>query len=117
MPMPSSGRCGWPFQAATKNWWRLDAGVGLHTRTSSLSDRRSIGSKGYSLAFRLRSPVPLDVSGMTTLITGGTGSFGSTMVRRLLATNVREVRIFSRDETKQDDMRRRLADARAKFYL
>lgn len=58
-----------------------------------------------------------EMSGKTVLVTGGTGSFGSTMVRRLLSQNVSEVRILSRDETKQDDMRRALGDARAKFYL
>lgn len=59
----------------------------------------------------------LDVSGAIVLVTGGTGSFGSTMVRRLLVESVREVRIFSRDETKQDDLRRNLADPRTRFYL
>ncbi|WP_269634794.1 polysaccharide biosynthesis protein [Nocardioides sp. CF8] len=53
----------------------------------------------------------------TVLVTGGTGSFGSTMVRRLLETDVREVRIFSRDELKQDDMRRALNDSRVRFYI
>ncbi len=57
------------------------------------------------------------VSGSTVLVTGGTGSFGSTMVRRLLASDVGEVRILSRDELKQDDMRRALGDARVRFYL
>lgn len=51
------------------------------------------------------------------LVTGGTGSFGSTMVRRLLQTDVDEIRIFSRDESKQDAMRRSLADSRVRFYL
>ena len=53
----------------------------------------------------------------TVLVTGGTGSFGSTMVRRLLDSDVAEVRVLSRDELKQDDMRRRLADERVRFYL
>ncbi len=53
----------------------------------------------------------------TVLVTGGTGSFGSTMVRRLLDGDVREVRILSRDELKQDDMRRQLPDERLRFYL
>jgi UDP-N-acetylglucosamine 4,6-dehydratase/5-epimerase len=61
--------------------------------------------------------MPLTVSGTTVLVTGGTGSFGSTMVRRLLKLNVAEVRILSRDEAKQDEMRRILGDPRAKFYL
>lgn len=61
--------------------------------------------------------MPLDATGLTVLITGGTGSFGSTMVRRLLAQDVAEVRILSRDEAKQDDMRRRLGDRRTRFYV
>lgn len=51
------------------------------------------------------------------LITGGTGSFGSTVTRQLLASDVGEVRILSRDEAKQDDMRRWLGDPRARFYV
>jgi len=58
-----------------------------------------------------------DLSGKTVLVTGGTGSFGSVMVRRLLAQNVKQVRILSRDEAKHDDMRRALADQRARFYV
>ncbi|MGA8248662.1 MAG: polysaccharide biosynthesis protein [Nocardioides sp.] len=56
-------------------------------------------------------------SGATVLVTGGTGSFGGTMVRRLLAGDVGEVRILSRDELKQDDMRRAVGDPRVRFYL
>ena len=51
------------------------------------------------------------------LVTGGTGSFGHAMVRRLLATKVSEIRIFSRDEKKQDDMRKSFLDDRLKFYI
>jgi UDP-N-acetylglucosamine 4,6-dehydratase/5-epimerase len=50
-------------------------------------------------------------------ITGGTGSFGSTMARKLLKEDVSEIRIFSRDENKQDTMRNEIQDARLKFYL
>jgi UDP-N-acetylglucosamine 4,6-dehydratase len=50
----------------------------------------------------------------TVLITGGTGS---TVVRKLLAGDVGEVRILSRDEAKQDDLRHQLGDNRARFYL
>lgn len=57
------------------------------------------------------------MGGATVLVTGGTGSFGSTVARRLLAGDVGEVRILSRDELKQDDLRRELGDARARFYL
>ncbi|MCG7506265.1 polysaccharide biosynthesis protein [Mesorhizobium retamae] len=51
------------------------------------------------------------------LITGGTGSFGNAVLRRFLDTDVREIRIFSRDEKKQDDMRKRYQNAKLKFYL
>lgn len=51
------------------------------------------------------------------MITGGTGSFGHTVLRRFLNTNVREIRIFSRDEKKQDDMRISLANDKVKFYI
>jgi len=53
----------------------------------------------------------------TILVTGGTGSFGSTMVRRLLNTAVREVRVLSRDELKQHELRQALGDPRVRFYL
>jgi len=50
-------------------------------------------------------------------ITGGTGSFGSTMVKQLLSEGVSEVRVFSRDETKQDQMRNALKDSRIKYII
>jgi len=53
----------------------------------------------------------------TTLVTGGTGSFGRTIVRHLLDAGADEIRVLSRDESKQDDMRREFADARLRFYL
>jgi UDP-glucose 4-epimerase len=53
----------------------------------------------------------------TVLITGGTGSFGNTVLRRLLKMDVGEIRIFSRDEKKQEDMRIELANDRIKFYI
>ncbi|HOG30213.1 MAG TPA: polysaccharide biosynthesis protein [Vicinamibacterales bacterium] len=53
----------------------------------------------------------------TLLVTGGTGTFGHAVTGRALAMDFGEVRIFSRDERKQDDMRRRFADSRVKFYL
>jgi UDP-glucose 4-epimerase len=55
--------------------------------------------------------------GSTVVITGGTGSFGSTMVSEILKENPAEVRIFSRDENKQDVMRRKFSDERLKFYI
>jgi UDP-glucose 4-epimerase len=51
------------------------------------------------------------------LITGGTGSFGNAVLRRFLKSDLREIRIFSRDEKKQDDMRRKYSDERLKFYI
>lgn len=58
-----------------------------------------------------------DVEDGIVLITGGTGSFGSTVARQLLAGDVGQVRILSRDEAKQDDLRRWLNDPRARFYV
>lgn len=51
------------------------------------------------------------------MITGGTGSFGSTVTKRFLNSGVREIRIFSRDEKKQEDMRIALKDDKAKFFI
>lgn len=51
------------------------------------------------------------------LITGGSGSFGNAVLRRFLKTDIAEIRIFSRDEKKQDDMRRFYNDKRIKFYI
>lgn len=53
----------------------------------------------------------------TLLITGGTGSFGNLVLKRCINTKIKEIRIFSRDEKKQDDMRRKYADSRIKFFL
>ena len=53
----------------------------------------------------------------TLLITGGTGSFGNAILNRFLKTDIKEIRIFSRDEKKQDDMRRRYQNDKVKFYI
>ena len=53
----------------------------------------------------------------TLLITGGTGSFGNAVLRRFLDSDIGEIRIFSRDEKKQDDMRKRYNNAKLKFYI
>ena len=53
----------------------------------------------------------------TILITGGTGSFGNAVLRRFLDTDIREIRVFSRDEKKQDEMRNALRNSKVKFYL
>jgi UDP-glucose 4-epimerase len=51
------------------------------------------------------------------LITGGTGSFGTAVLKRFLASDMREIRIFSRDEKKQDDLRKKYPDSKLKFYI
>ena len=53
----------------------------------------------------------------TLLITGGTGSFGNAVLNRFLRTDIREIRIFSRDEKKQDDMRHHYNDPKIKYYI
>lgn len=53
----------------------------------------------------------------TLLITGGTGSFGNAVLRRVLDSRLREIRIFSRDEKKQDDLRKRYRNPKLKFYI
>lgn len=55
--------------------------------------------------------------GKTLLITGGTGSFGNAVLKRFLETDIKEIRIFSRDEKKQDDMRKAFNHPKLKFYL
>jgi len=51
------------------------------------------------------------------LITGGTGSFGNAVLKRFLDTDIKEIRIFSRDEKKQDDMRHQIQNPKVKFYI
>ncbi|ELM6622409.1 polysaccharide biosynthesis protein [Vibrio fluvialis] len=53
----------------------------------------------------------------TLLITGGTGSFGNAVLNRFLDTNIKEIRVFSRDEKKQDDMRKKYNNPKLKFYI
>jgi len=53
----------------------------------------------------------------TLLITGGTGSFGNAVLQRFLNSDIKEIRIFSRDEKKQDDMRHALQNPKIKFYI
>ncbi|MFA5570225.1 MAG: polysaccharide biosynthesis protein [Sphaerochaetaceae bacterium] len=53
----------------------------------------------------------------TVIITGGTGSFGNAVLRRFLDTDIKEIRIFSRDEKKQDDMRKLYKNSKIKFFL
>ena len=62
-------------------------------------------------------------NGATLMITGGTGSFGSTVLKRFLTSDIGQIRIFSRDEKKQDDMRHSLQQkhpehaSKVKFYI
>ena len=53
----------------------------------------------------------------TLLITGGTGSFGNAVLQRFLQTNIKEIRVFSRDEKKQEDMRISINNEKLKFYI
>jgi len=53
----------------------------------------------------------------TLLITGGTGSFGNAVLNKFINTEIKEIRIFSRDEKKQEDMRIRLKNDKVKFYI
>lgn len=55
--------------------------------------------------------------GKTLLITGGTGSFGNAVLKRFLNTDIKEIRIFSRDEKKQDDMRHQYNNEKIRFYI
>ncbi len=55
--------------------------------------------------------------GKTLMITGGTGSFGNAVLRRFLGTDIGEIRIFSRDEKKQDDMRKKYENSKLKFFI
>lgn len=56
-------------------------------------------------------------AGATLMITGGTGSFGNAVLKRFLDSEIKEVRVFSRDEKKQDDMRKRYSNSKLKFYI
>ncbi|MDT2706168.1 polysaccharide biosynthesis protein [Enterococcus dispar] len=58
-----------------------------------------------------------DFSGKTLLITGGTGSFGNAVMKEFLKSDIKEIRIFSRDEKKQDDMRKKYHNEKLKFYI
>ena len=57
------------------------------------------------------------LAGKTMLITGGTGSYGNAVLKRFLNTEIKEIRIFSRDEKKQDDMRRFYNNSKIKYYI
>ena len=59
----------------------------------------------------------MDFNNKTLLITGGTGSFGKAVLKRFLDSDLKEIRIFSRDEKKQDDLRKKLNNTKVKFYI
>jgi len=59
----------------------------------------------------------MDFKNKTFLITGGTGSFGNVVLKKLLDTECKEIRVFSRDEKKQDDLRKHYSNDRIKFYI
>lgn len=59
----------------------------------------------------------IDFSGKVLMITGGTGSFGNAVLERFLNSDIKEIRIFSRDEKKQDDMRHHYNNPKLKFYI
>lgn len=77
--------------------------------SAAMNARQAVDASGPSS--------PVDLSGATVAITGGTGSFGSTMTRHLLHQGVGGVHILSRDEAKQHDLRTALSDARVKFFV
>lgn len=56
-------------------------------------------------------------TGATLMITGGTGSFGNAVLKRFLDSDIKEIRVFSRDEKKQDDMRKHYSNSKLKFYI
>src|SRR5512133_2485488 len=62
-------------------------------------------------------PTKMDFNGKCLLITGGTGSFGNAVLKRFLGTDIKEIRIFSRDEKKQDDMRQYYNNPKIKYYI
>lgn len=70
---------------------------------------------------RANAPLPLKgktlFNNKTLMITGGTGSFGQKVLKRFLDTDVKEIRIFSRDEKKQEDMRIALNHPKLRFYI
>jgi UDP-N-acetylglucosamine 4,6-dehydratase/5-epimerase len=70
---------------------------------------------GLAINGRYRNCIMFD--GKILLITGGTGSFGNAVLRRFLKTGIAEIRIFSRDEKKQDDQRRQFQSPKLKYYI
>src|SRR5277367_4606631 len=84
----------------------------LPSVVAAAPQRQAEGDQGPA-----KAPDQHSFSGATVMITGGTGSFGSTILKHFLTLSVGEVRIVSRDEKKQDEQRRRFADGRVKHYV
>ena len=59
----------------------------------------------------------MELTNKTLLVTGGTGSFGNAVVKRFLSSGIKEIRILSRDEKKQEDMRKYYNNDKLKFYI
>ena len=81
---------------------------------AKLKQRQTIQNKAYNIKNHTIMSIFKD---KVLLITGGTGSFGNAVLRRFLDSDIKEIRIFSRDEKKQDDMRHALQNPKVKFYI
>ncbi len=96
-------------------------GMPLRTYVSYETDENSVDQiKLDGIKERLLEYASKDTSilnNKVVLITGGTGSFGHAVVDRFLNTDIKEIRILSRDEKKQDDMRRAYNNEKLKFYI
>ena len=71
---------------------------------------------GVKLSDTFNSQAHTNFLNSVVTVTGGTGSFGNTMVRHLLNSGVKDIRVFSRDEKKQDNLRNLIKDLRVKFF-
>lgn len=102
---------------------RLQRFVLFGQETTCLGGWQSVGNLLVGLLFLAAAPLRdatrlrIKLTANIVLITGGTGSFGKTMLLDLLASGVEEVRVFSRDEEKQDALRNQLRDSRVRFYI
>ncbi|WP_226965832.1 polysaccharide biosynthesis protein [Tessaracoccus defluvii] len=94
---------------------RADSRPGVFDRPQTSRPRVDTRRQEESVTERSQEARP--INGSVVAISGGTGSFGSTMARHLLERGVERIHIFSRDETKQDEMRRQFNDERLRFFL
>ena len=69
------------------------------------------------VSFGVEQELNEEFAGKTLLITGGTGTFGNAVLRRFLDTNIAQIRVFSRDEKKQHDMRLAYSNSKLHFYI